>query len=281
MVGLIAKSTYNQQQDNLRLRACGSNRPEPRSWGWDDCRRRHTFARSHFKQESRHKTHVGSGALHRLAKVARLAALWAGTSVVACTYDFDKFESAPNVSSSAGSSAWGNDGGISSSGGLTGSGGTSTSSGGLTGSGRTSTNGGMAGTGGASGTGGAVTVTGGSRASGGMQSTAGCSGVSYSGICWYLGAKGSSCTQVCANHGQPATNAASIVGTAAQGGSLTQCKTLFVLLGNTLAPVQGTRSDGLGLGCHLYGTVTWWLTSPNFDVASSQPISQRVCGCTE
>jgi len=110
--------------------------------------------------------------------------------------------------------------------------------------------------------------------------TATCSGVPHAGICWYLGPQGNSCQQVCTSHGIPAPNAASHVGTAAQGGSNAECKVLLGLLGISGTPDDGTRTDGLGLGCHLYSATPWWLKSPNFAASASQVNSRLVCGCT-
>lgn len=109
---------------------------------------------------------------------------------------------------------------------------------------------------------------------------ASCSGSLRAGICWYLGPDGSSCQQVCTSHGAVAPGAASHVGTTAQGGSLAECGILLGLLGVTGTPANGTRSDGLGLGCHIYGTVLWWLSSPAFDATASHASARLVCGCT-
>ena len=109
-----------------------------------------------------------------------------------------------------------------------------------------------------------------------------CGGVAYGGICWYLGPSGSTCQQVCASHGKPAPEAATYVGTTGQGGSLADCKTLFGLLGVKGQPESGTRSDGMGFGCHMFqDSSLWWLSSPNYSASAGSPVVQVVCGCTQ
>jgi len=129
---------------------------------------------------------------------------------------------------------------------------------------------------------GGSTATGGQggAGTGGSTGTTTCAGASRGNICWYVGPQGSSCQQVCTSHGQPATDAPAHVGTEAQGGSLAECTALIRLLGIAGTPIRGTRSDGRGLGCHIYGTTPWWLASPNFSATASQDSSRLVCGCT-
>jgi hypothetical protein len=116
----------------------------------------------------------------------------------------------------------------------------------------------------------------------GSTDTASCVGPTRGGICWYLGPQGSSCQQVCTSHGALAPAMASHVGTTIQGGSLAECSVLLGLLGISGTPANGTRSDGLGLGCHFYqGATLWWLSSPNFSATASQSSSRLVCGCTK
>jgi hypothetical protein len=108
-----------------------------------------------------------------------------------------------------------------------------------------------------------------------------CAGPSRGGICWYLGPQGSSCQQVCASHGQLAPGAVGHVGTPSQGGSLAECGILLGLLGISGTPTNGARSDGLGLGCHVYNAVPWWLSSPNFSASAAHASASLVCGCTQ
>jgi hypothetical protein len=100
------------------------------------------------------------------------------------------------------------------------------------------------------------------------------------GLCWYLGAGGQSCLEVCALHGGYAEETSDHVGVPAQGGSLAECNEIFTALGYFYGTVEGTRDDGLGLGCHRWGgDVLWWLTDPPFDPAHSVLEAERVCGC--
>ena len=156
-------------------------------------------------------------------------------------------------------------GGSSSSGGTSSTGGTSNSGG--TG-GSSSSNGGAGGQGGATG------------GTGGSTTTAACSGVLRAGICWYLGPQGSSCQQACASHGQPASGAASHVGTAAQGGSLAECGVILGLLGITGTP---SATFGLeGLGCFMRSNASlYWVSLANFSATASTANASLVCGCTK
>lgn len=190
--------------------------------------------------------------LTRRNQARLVAAVVVATTLTSCSYDFEQFVE-PSVSSAGASSQTG---GRASSGGATS----------MTGSGGTSN-------GGAS-----------SRGTGGTSNSAtssACVGAAYDGSCWYLGASGSGCDDVCAAHGQMASTMASSVGTAAQGGSLQKCSTLLRLLGVSANPSEGTRNDGLGLGCHVYQNVAWWLTSPTFSPTASMGSTRRVCGCTQ
>jgi hypothetical protein len=204
------------------------------------------------------KTHAKFGSRWKLIAFAELCCL-------GCTYDFDQFDS-----------------GVSALGGATSAQGSTASA-----FGGAATHGGSGGTtntrnatGGRSNAGGqSATSTGGASTS--TQPTS-CAGVTYGGICWYLGDAGLSCQQECAGHGQVDPGMTSVVGTSAQGGSLAECTTLLKLLGVSGSPQFGTRSDGRGLGCHIYlGRYPWWLNAPNFSVTASLQGTQIVCGCTK
>jgi hypothetical protein len=189
-------------------------------------------------------------------------------------------------SSSGGSSSTGGNsssGGSSSTGGASNSGGSS-STGGTSSTGGNSNTGGTGGTslidGGAGGqgaTGGQAGAAGG--ADGGTSTTA-CSGVLHANICWYLGAQGSSCQQACASHGQPASGAASHVGTAMQGGSLAECGVILGLLGITGTPSTSFGLDGLGCFVRANGN-SFWFSLPNFSATASQGNAKLVCGCAQ
>ena len=146
-------------------------------------------------------------------------------------------------------------------------------------------------TGGSSPTGGAP--TGGDTSSGGMAGTGGseepgCSGELYSGICWYLGALGDSCTDTCADHGGTAAEAATYVGTSGQGGSLAECEAILDLLGVANANRTEQATSDYGVGCVLFfGTVStgqpYWITNTPFDPDDSLASGQgrMACGCNE
>jgi hypothetical protein len=107
-----------------------------------------------------------------------------------------------------------------------------------------------------------------------------CSGAAMEGICWYAGARGQSCTEVCALHGGVAPGAAALVGTAAQGGSAARCDEILEALGLPDAPIVARQTDGLGLGCHLYAGTSYWLSSPAYDPDASADEALVVCGCS-
>jgi hypothetical protein len=214
----------------------------------------------------------------------QLVSIVATICIAACTYDFDKFA----VGQGAHGGAGGSSATVSATGGAGtqqgGSGGTALATGGTAGT--TLTTGGTSATvatGGqaGAGAGGAGTDGGPGPDAGSDGSSISCAGPARGGICWYLGELGRSCQQVCASHGQAAPEAASHVGTVSQGGSLSECATLFGLLGVGGVPTSVSRSDGLGLGCHLYNQAPWWLRTPNFSASSSYAKATLVCGCTQ
>jgi hypothetical protein len=223
----------------------------------------------------------------------RLVVMLTCAGVAACTYNFDRFAGAGTSSSGGASGARAQTGG--SGAGFTASGGAAGATAIAGGAAGTVATGGTAGTvatGGAAGsaaTGGQTSAGSGGAASGGRSGTdagvdgsaGSCAGPARDGICWYIGPSGSSCQQVCASHGQPSPGMATHVGTASQGGSLFECEILLGLLGVSDAPASGSRSDGLGLGCHLYSAAPWWLSSPNFSTAASHASAKLVCGCTQ
>ena len=108
-----------------------------------------------------------------------------------------------------------------------------------------------------------------------------CSGVEVFGICWYVGAQGASCVETCAAHGGYRDAASAYVGTVAQGGSAAECDALLSALGEGSPASEGQRTDGAGLGCHLFGAQRdpYWLESPSFDAASRLGAVRVVCGC--
>ncbi|MGC4066328.1 MAG: hypothetical protein QM784_17180 [Polyangiaceae bacterium] len=111
--------------------------------------------------------------------------------------------------------------------------------------------------------------------------TQACQGDFLFGHCWYFGADGASCMQICAAHGgfDPATK--DWVGTEAQGGSLDECATLLRLVGVTEAPTEGYRTDGRGLGCIDYEGTPFWHATPSFDPNDSMPGARLICACAQ
>jgi len=106
-----------------------------------------------------------------------------------------------------------------------------------------------------------------------------------SGICWYYGASGVSCSTTCAAHGGVSSSTAAHVGSPAQGGSLAECTRLMRLLGLGGSVNSGTRSDGVGLGCHDFPSATssyyYWLSSPDFSNNAKMVQVRIVCGCMQ
>jgi hypothetical protein len=116
---------------------------------------------------------------------------------------------------------------------------------------------------------------------GGSSSTPTCAGEQVSGQCLYLGAVGASCQYTCATHGGVAPDAKAFLGTPAQGGTLEQCSAALKALGVTATVIQAARYDGRGLGCHLYDSVPYWLTSPAFSTTVGYVRTRIACACSE
>lgn len=112
-----------------------------------------------------------------------------------------------------------------------------------------------------------------------------CVGVPLAGSCWYLGDAGLACDDVCASHGGFAPDAAGIVGTPAQGGSVEGCTAVLEALDALATPVsEGFRDDGLGLGCHLFANAAaapaaWWLSAPDLSPAAAGISVRIACSC--
>ena len=112
-----------------------------------------------------------------------------------------------------------------------------------------------------------------------------CAGARLGGACWYLGDAGLACDDVCASRGGFAPEAAGMVGTPAQGGSVEGCTAVLEALGALSAPVTaGFRDDGLGLGCHVFtnasaATAAWWLSAPDLSPAASGIAIRIACSC--
>lgn len=100
------------------------------------------------------------------------------------------------------------------------------------------------------------------------------------GYCWFLGAKGQSCNMVCAARGgyEPSLD---YIGSLMQGGSLERCDAVLTLLTAPGTTTSGFRTDGRGVGCHLYEDVRWWLDRPDFSPTASQIKSRLACSCVD
>lgn len=107
-----------------------------------------------------------------------------------------------------------------------------------------------------------------------------CSGVMVGGYCWYAGAQGQSCTQVCSSRG--GVNIAGTRNYAGSGGTNAQCQSVLNALGHAGEVTQLACNDGMQYaGCLRYGFIFGNLRctgaattdSGNFSAAS------RACAC--
>ena len=111
-----------------------------------------------------------------------------------------------------------------------------------------------------------------------------CGGARALELCWYLGNAGASCEQTCSGKGGYDARATALLGTSAQGGNLGACAQVLAGLGYTGNVTPGFRSDGIGLGCHLWESEGrldgWWLVSmPDFDPRASIQVASIACAC--
>jgi len=110
-----------------------------------------------------------------------------------------------------------------------------------------------------------------------------CGGQLAFGLCWYLAAAATSCNSACSNKGGFDTRAAMYVGTPDQGGSVEECTSILTALGKPGSVVAAKRTDGYGLGCHVWSDGTrYWLVDPPFGPTMSAPAGNAVriaCAC--
>jgi hypothetical protein len=108
-----------------------------------------------------------------------------------------------------------------------------------------------------------------------------CAGKRALDLCWYLGAPGASCKQACSDKGGFDTRSIAKLGSAAQGGNLRACTRVLSALGYSGNVTPGYRSDGIGLGCHIWEQRDgWWLdTMPDFNPTASVSIASIACAC--
>jgi hypothetical protein len=226
----------------------------------------------------------------RFPSYACLGTLTVALGVVACGSDYSAFRVFIEV---GGYQSLTGTGGSATADGSGGVGGGEGANGGAGGGAGANGNGGAGATGGAGeagGTGGRAASTGGTATGGastggtgtGGSSPGGCAGMLDSGICWYYGALGASCATTCATHGGSSPQTPSHVGIASQGGSVAECTRLLGLLGITGTVNSGTRSDGQGVGCHVFPAAqSWWLSSPAYSETASLTNVRIVCGCVQ
>lgn len=111
-----------------------------------------------------------------------------------------------------------------------------------------------------------------------------CGGERVFGLCWYLAKASTSCNQECSSKGGFDTRALQYVGTPNQGGSLDECTEILTALGHPATVIAAMRSDGQGLGCHVWGSTNdnYWLVSPPFSPSIAAPSGTAVriaCSC--
>jgi hypothetical protein len=108
-----------------------------------------------------------------------------------------------------------------------------------------------------------------------------CEGASALGSCWYLGARGLSCEQACSEHGGFDPASIALVGTRAQGGTLENCAAVMSELGVRSLVVSAVRLDGVGIGCHRWASLSYWLAADTvlYTGSSSAPLAELACAC--
>jgi len=92
---------------------------------------------------------------------------------------------------------------------------------------------------------------------------------------------GASCEETCAPHAGLSGAASAYVGSEQQGGSAAECGAILELLGESSPALAATRTDAVGVGCHLFGAERdpYWLSEPDLDPSSNLAIVSVVCGC--
>lgn len=111
-----------------------------------------------------------------------------------------------------------------------------------------------------------------------------CSGVRMLNLCWYTSDKGDSCTITCADHDGFDARATPLIGSEAQGGDGDNCQAVIAVIVPAAEALQeGARTDGNGVGCHLFGGQEnpWWLRNPDFSPDNSLNGSRVICACLQ
>jgi hypothetical protein len=106
-------------------------------------------------------------------------------------------------------------------------------------------------------------------------------GLYYTDYCWYLGARGESCIDVCEERGGYNEATAAVVGIPEQGGTWEACRDIVRLLGFEGEVGAGYRDDGdrEGFGCHFWEGDIWWLYRPDLTPEARFPDAERICSC--
>lgn len=114
----------------------------------------------------------------------------------------------------------------------------------------------------------------------GVTSNICCAGEIVGGYCWYLGAAGDSCTEVCASHG--GYNSATLT-YAGSDGTDARCNSVLEALGSsgTLTPSSAcTNTCNVGCMIHINATRYRITTNPTIE-GSSYANYKRACACNK
>lgn len=109
-----------------------------------------------------------------------------------------------------------------------------------------------------------------------------CGGVSVGGFCWYLGAYGQSCSEVCSSRGGYHQATESFAGS---GGSHRNCVDVVAALTNQNSPTVANGTGGPAAGCTYADDPTpaqvgfFWFNTSATSASFSHALAKRVCSC--
>jgi hypothetical protein len=108
-----------------------------------------------------------------------------------------------------------------------------------------------------------------------------CDGVEASGACWYYGAAGESCEQVCTGHGD--VDADATIKIAGSGGSWAACNNIFNALGAPAVIFGDSPMCLVAAGCvyDTSGAGRGRCITPPTTTTASHPVARRVCACQQ
>ncbi len=115
------------------------------------------------------------------------------------------------------------------------------------------------------------------------DAAASCGGTVALALCWYLSEPGDSCDATCVGHGGFDDRSLALVGTFYQGGSAQSCSDVLHALGAQEPVFTISHYDGVGLGCHRWAGMSYWVDLPAlafFASYRSAPDVQIACACT-